>query len=444
MATRSPWIHHILLTIGALVLLAALYYSSTQFFQPLTVPPAPPARTQVRFAPKLDVTANPLFQELKGVVTGEVEPGVLGSLAPFVGPDRPDGLSDGQISRLASGEELMLHGAIARDLAHASDGTILVLVHTIDEGTGGLLYIIRKYLDRSGIEVTRWMASEQVGLQPVRIAQDSSGTIWVASFNGRIGTVVPGSAPVWRSETELSLFAPTTDLEIDALDRVWITDGLTVFVGGEQSFTPLDLSIQLSEEDRVKFGNELSALPENIRPTPLEGPDGLIRAALLPEGLYPYGGGRMGLTTGYSAFTFPLAFQNASEWSDTLEASALSLIVDHAGGVWALRYTDGALLRMTPTSTREFTGATAPRDARTNPDLFASDGSKLYSVDYASSSKILWSTIDDSWAAEVIVASGTLPNDRIKELQADSSGNLWMIMSQGGLVRIERRAEGSR
>lgn len=63
--------------------LVAAFWVGLQALEPVPVPPLPPAKAQVRFDPKVDVSNNPMFKRLEPLGPGAVEAGTLGRVNPF-------------------------------------------------------------------------------------------------------------------------------------------------------------------------------------------------------------------------------------------------------------------------------------------------------------------------------------------------------------------------
>lgn len=74
----------ILMIVGALAVVGFTYWFITTSLAPLPVPEAPPARGNVRFDPRVDVSKNPSFQQLYplGPMT-IVPPTTIGRQDPF-------------------------------------------------------------------------------------------------------------------------------------------------------------------------------------------------------------------------------------------------------------------------------------------------------------------------------------------------------------------------
>jgi hypothetical protein len=254
---------------------------------------------------------------------------------------------------------------------------------------------------------------------------------------GGVGRVTEAQTPVWLGVQTGLTGQPNLRIAIDSADQVWVSDGITVSVGSESSFTPVDLYAGMSENERETFARQLSSLPPSVKPMPQgDGVDGLVRAALQPEGFFPLADGRLALTTGYTVAQLPLTSKNRIEWIDTLDALLLPLAVALNGDVWASRYTDDTLTRLRRTESIGFSVSSSPKDARENSDLFTSGSSRFFAFDYAATSTYLWSTDGMTWGNQVVVASGAMPNDTVRKIASDRFGGIWAILRQGGLMRV--------
>ncbi len=419
---------------AAVALFGILVYVGMRVFQPVEVPPPPPPKAPVTFDPEAGVRSNPLFEALKAFVTGKVDLGPVGNPNPFMAGGAGAQLSPGQASRLATAEELTMY-AIVKDLVRGTDGSMLTLLYGVTES--GIVYEIRSYPpEGEATTLATWTAIDRADLRVARIAQDQSGRVWMMNDEGGIGYVEPDGNPRWLTAVETYLEGAHA-MVVDGADRLWITDGSTVSYGGERAFTSLSLMEEMTTEDQITLNTQVAALSDDVRPVPVEGLDGLIRAALLPELFHLLSDGRVALTTGYTAFTFPLSLQSRPTWHDLLEESVLPLAFAPNGDIWGVRYTDDALMRVWATGTEEYTSETSvPQQVKVNPALFGASEDKLYTVDYTTSAPYLWTTAGETWSVQVVVASGTLPNDTPMKVAVDGIGNVWMLMKQGGVVRI--------
>lgn len=438
MSQKSLWIYRILLALSAVVFLGVLIWVAMRFFEPAPAVELPATKSRVVFNPSIDIRSNPLFEGLKAFFGGAVEPGILGKPIPFVAPSSTLASVSGSTS-LATGEELPLAGAHAVDLTRAPNGAMLVLLSgTSNDGT---VFEVRSFgTDGSVQSISSWRSTGETGLDPVRLAQAQDGTLWLGSATGRLGTLDAGSAPLWKPSAEVQLFAGAAQLLFDAASRLWVTDGFAMYLRNGGSLTPVDLYGSMTETDRTILANQLTQVPDSAKPLPLEGPDGLLKAALVPDRLTALADGGMMVNTGYAAIRLPSSASAPPVLVNTLATSSLPIAVAPNGDVWAERFTDRALVRLWATGTRSYVGVPAPTRALAHPQEFVSDLSTLYVLDYSPTSTVVWSTGGTEWLAQAVAASGTLPNDVPVHVEVDGAGNLWAIMSQGGLVRILRPA----
>lgn len=63
--------------------LVAAFWVALQALEPVPVPPLPPAKAQVKFDPKVDVSNNAMFKRLEPLGPGAIEAGTLGRVNPF-------------------------------------------------------------------------------------------------------------------------------------------------------------------------------------------------------------------------------------------------------------------------------------------------------------------------------------------------------------------------
>lgn len=438
MSTPSAITKRIAAILVAVACLGVIFWVGTKFFEPTSVPSPLPPKSPVSFRGDTAVLEHPLFKTLQLFVTGEVLLGPVGNTYPFgalAEISTSSSIQDALALQLATFEVVPLgDGYIVKDIIRGRDGRLLALVYHPD--TQGVLYEIRSYAWNEMSVFSSWH-SDAIGPESrvSVIAEGGSGTVWMLNERGQVGRVTESQKPVWLG-VQTGLTGSNMRIAVDSSDQVWVSDGMTVSVGSESSFTPVDLYASMSESERAKFSNQLSLLPLNVRPMPQgDGSDGLVRAALQPEGFFSLADGRMALTTGYAVARLPLSSTNRIEWIDTLGSLALPLAVASNGDVWALRYTDETLTRLRGTESMGFGANSSPRDARENPDLFTSGSTRFFAFDYAATSTFLWSTDGMSWGNQIVVASGTMPNDTIRKIASDRWG-IWAMLSQGGLMRI--------
>lgn len=421
--------------IAAIVAFGAIVWVGMRVFEPVSVPPPIAAKAHVTFDPKTDIRSNPLFDTLRLFVAGDIQAGALGKAFPFLRDGQ--GAIPGQAgSRLASAEELLLSGAVARDLARSSSGEMLILLSGVG-GDGTISYEIRSY--PFGFEpetFASWTAPSRPDTRVVRIAQDRQDRVWLLNEEGGVGYIFAGGSPVWPQGLQTGLSGGSL-IAVDGADRIWVTDGTNVSIGGEREFTLMNIAESMREMDRIAFNQQLTDASSDIRPEPLSGPEGLLRAGLLPESFRMLSDGRIALVTGYTVLAFPLSLQTPPDWTDLLSAGISPLTVGPNGDVWGVERETGGLARIWATGTRSYADeASSPEDVKQNPDLFASFDATLYTLDYSTAAPFLWSTQGEHWSAKVVVASGTLPEDMPRRIAVDAMGDVWALMSQGGVVHI--------
>ncbi len=86
MALPSSLFSRSLTVIGVLTVLISSYWFITTSLTPYPVPPAPPRRASVTFDPKVDVSKDKVFSQLRPLSALEVEVGQTGRSNPFTPP----------------------------------------------------------------------------------------------------------------------------------------------------------------------------------------------------------------------------------------------------------------------------------------------------------------------------------------------------------------------
>jgi hypothetical protein len=441
-ANKSLTTYRIVLALAGFGVFATAVWVGMRVLQPAYVEIPVPSSERVSFNPEADVRENSFFAALREFVVGKIETGAVGNPSPFVGMGSASQLQEGQESRLATLEEIPLQGASVIDIARGSDGSMLALLG--GRQGEGMTYEIRSY--GSGGEAstfTSWSAAFSTAFTPLAMAQDHAGRVWLGNLDGRMGYADRGGTPVWLSYIDTGLEAPVTSVEVDAVDRVWATDGITLTQGGENGFAPMDLVQQMSEEQQANFLTSIERISSELGYGQVEIGFEDLQEAAMPERLSVTRDGRIGVSTGFMAFRFSLALQQRPDWIDVLATSTYALVVGPNGEVWGRRYEEGALTRVWATGTRAYMSAlSAPSQALLNSRLFAQDENLLYAVDYnPTSTSVLWSTGGEEWLSRIIAASGTVPLDVPRKAEVDGEGNVWLLMEQGGLVRIRRSME---
>lgn len=440
MSTSSTLIKRVAVLLAAAICLGMIFWVGSKLLEPTNVPPPMPSKSLVSFQGDTAVLENPLFKTLQTFITGEVMLGPVGNSFPFGavaqgGGDASSTAGTPTALQLATFESVAVgEGYVVKDAIRGRTGKVLALLYRPDGD--GVTYDIRSYAWNDVAVFSSWHVDANPANRIAGIAEDSSGSVWVLNEQGGVGRAREGETPTWFG-VQTGLTGSRLRIAIDTADQVWVSDGITVAVGSESSFTPVDLYASLSEGEREKLANQLAVLPPSVKPMAQgTGVDGLVRAALQPDDFFQLADGRLALTTGYGVLRFPLAQTSRVEWIDTLDALALPLAVATNGDVWALRYTDEMLMRLRGSESVSFRPGISPKDARVNPDLFTSAGARFFAFDYAATSTFLWSTDGTVWGNQVVAASGTMPNDTARKIVSDRFGAIWAILSQGGLMRI--------
>lgn len=86
MALPTSLFSRLLTIVGVLSVLIAAYWFITTSLTPYPVPPTPPRRGAVTFDPKVDVSKDAVFRNLRPLAGFEVEIGQMGRSNPFVPP----------------------------------------------------------------------------------------------------------------------------------------------------------------------------------------------------------------------------------------------------------------------------------------------------------------------------------------------------------------------
>lgn len=436
---RSAAFQNIILALSALAVLGAAVWVGMVVFEPAPVPPIPPPRTRVSFDAKADIRQNRLFNALRAVITGEIEPGALGKLNPFVGPAGAGQSGSAAGSGLGVAEEIALGGSGAVSLSPGRDGSMLVLL----EGKSGAdrIYEVRRFgTDGLVSSLVNWtlvegdVSGSNDALVPAAFAQDRDGKLWFVSAAGRVAYAEPapplarGGVPAW-SAMPLVLFAgANVQARFDGNDRLWVTDGNTLYGGDGQSFEAYDLSRLLSEDKRQ--------FVQSAQPA---------ERAMSPSRIQVLAGGRLGVLTPAAGIVLPLASPEQPIVFDLIPTSTEFVPPGIAWGqtpdgdlLYAPKDGSVKLTRLSATGTRMYDDPYAmPRRAFLDPfSLTLSDARALYALDYTPTSTILWTLAGENWTADIVAASGTLPNDAPRRIEPDGAGNVWAILRQRGLLRV--------
>jgi len=425
----------IALVISATCLLIVVFWIGSGLLRPAEVSPPAPPKKPVTFNPSLDIRSHPLFADLQSYFEWDPHPTQLGNPYPLVGSDIQGGagISVLQLRPFAvlqtidSGE-----GWSPQALSHLVDGTAAVLWQKRNADT--ILYEIRQYPSTSTHDVMSSWSSDGSPLQTVRaFAQTSNGTTWLLNLAGGVGMVEKGkdTPPTWLTDVQTGLSGSRLRMYVDPGDRVWITDGASVAVGGEQGFEPVDLLNQLTASGRTELQSQLQAAIQSQ-----EQNDAKLRSLLRPLDFFALNAGKTGLTTQSGVFIFPLSTFARPEWVNFVHSGILPLAIAKDGGVWGVHASDQALEYAKGTTTQSFLSTTiAPRDARSNPNVFTFLDTRAYAFDYAPTSTILWHNDGANWVAQWMTTS-TLPEARTIDTIIDRKGTIWSRMSDGKLLHI--------
>lgn len=434
---------------AALLFVSGVVWVGIRFFQPIEVPPAPPPRRPVVFNPESDIRNNPLFDTLKVFAEDLPDIGtvVIGKEFPFGSPESEAGGTADRPLQLATMERVTIpSGGIVTSVAKQADGTIFGLSYTLSE-QGAVEYSIWAFDENASSTLrARWQTQPISSLRVASMGVDSFGDIWLLSEAGGIGLISREGKVAWQPnmQTGLSADGQSYKLFIDVTDRVWVTDGTRVAVGGTSGFTPVDLVQQLSSVNQRILKDFIGVIPAEYRPSTLQGENGDLRGALLPDRFFQLRDGRTGLTTKTGVLLFGYSLANVPTWINTVATSTIPVAITPSGNIWGNRYKDNAFMYLDEdlSGTANLSATALPRLARSNSSLFAFGYDTTYALDFLSAtSTYLWSTIDGSWKNQIITTSGTVPSGSAKSIEVDANGAIWGVMSGGELVRIREGAE---
>jgi hypothetical protein len=443
MANRSSlWTHRILLLLGALSALGALYWAGQKFFEPVPITLLPPPRTRVEFNPKSDITKNELFQNLVGFVTGDVRPTTIGRDIPFVAGEQA-AKAPPQISRLLDAALVDIGTATAEAVGQGVGGRIVALMKTYDPVERKNVYEIRSFQDDGTFEsFTTWSEDAVTVLGITHLTQDVQGTVWLATSGGRVAGVKKGQAPFWLDPGSVLLETASQALVADGSGRVWVTDGESLWTGGDLGYTRIDLVGYLSAEELGGFDALAAGLPPDIRPAPSATPPNHARGALAPDGLWALADGGMSVSTGYAAVRFGPVQATPPSWTNTLADSTLPFLVSPNGDIWSIRYTDGAIVRTNATGSAPVEGLGALVTAMGKNPLRLTGAGRSFVVSYDAALTEVWTIFGDSWIVQYASSSGALPAGPAREGAVDASGSLWVLTESGSLVRFSNPPPG--
>jgi hypothetical protein len=435
MSKPSPVFHRIVLIFAATGTFGVAAWVGFDIFQPASAPFVAPARPRVSFDARYDIRKNPLFVELQPNVTGEIQTGPLGRANPFSGSGGGAGTSGGGAVSLPVIEQIQLGGGTLVGLENDIYGGVMAYIIGKPSETTYSAELRVYAADGSATTFASWtMDANHPEIMPISFSQSQDGMVWLGGATGLIGTVASGQQPTWTQQAETVV---PKEIRFDGAGRLWMTDMKNILIKVQGSVSQFELSKLGSEEQRAAIQPELSLLDPALR--------GELDMAVDSRSdvpsvniLSPLADGRMSVNNGFYVALFPLQ-QGNMQIVDPVASSSLALAVAPNGDVWSRRIFDSSLMRVWTTSTQTYVDpVTFPRDAIHRPWLFALDNASLYAIDYAPTSTVLWHTIGSSWVANVVVASGTLPNDSITAVRVDGAGNIWTALKQGGLLRITR------
>lgn len=411
-------------------------------FQPVDIPPAMPAQSPVSFKADKAIEQNPIFAKLKTFVKGGYVVGTVGNSFPLGGDPKkktPKGYDNKAL--LATAEEISFGIASVKDITLDLDGGVVVLTQNrIDDGQ--IHYEIRKRgLKDEDQLITRWDALPRADLRVAGLTVDSSGRVWLLNEKGQIGMIQSNGEPSWLSNLSTGLTATDPQklsIASDTLDRIWITDGVNVSTGGEKGFTPIQLSAELTNDQRTSYLSLLTSLASQIGLQSISDEDSLLRAALKPNGFFPLYDGRMGLTTAFGAIIFPMSQTSRIEWIPTLQFSQIPYGISGIGDVWGVRYTDHAISRIEQGTEKSFSSGPSPKTDGLQPGAMAFlGGGGAFIFEQSDKMTNLWFSEGEEWSTKLVSTTGTQAVVAAPvKIKAEETGTLWSLMSDGHLYRI--------
>ncbi len=434
---NSELIHRILVLVIGGGVLAFVFWGGMQLFSSKFVPVSIPSRKDIRFEPKREVWENTLFSSLQGFFTGNVTPGALGKSLPFEGgAGSQQQLLQGQVSPLASMEEISLAGARAVSVSRSSDGTMAVLLSS-PRPAGGDAYEIRLYAaDQSATTFAAWQTGPT---DPVvwKIAASNDGSVWLGGTSGYIARCEKNGTPTPILPESTGLHGNIQDIAIDGAGRVWATDRTALALGGVDSFAPFDFSSRLRAEEQRALLNELSKMPDAPSVTSDADQQALLKTALHPYAFSVLANGEIGLNTKLAAFVFPLALQNSIRWIDTGLPASMPLAFDPNGGVFTLNAATHQMQYVWATGTRLYASEATPSAVPSSAFANGLDG--VYALSNSASSTVLWIGRSGNWVAQIVAASGTISAaDGVAQAAVDGSGTFWATSPSGKLLHVRK------
>jgi hypothetical protein len=426
MTSRSRLVHHIVLVLAAVGVLGVAWWVGSRLIEPVPPAPVPPSKASVSFDPRVDVRTKPLFNTLQTLFRGELDPGIVGRLNPFVGTEGGlEAIQEGA-NALGTIEEISLGGAKIISVTKGAERGVIALLRL--PGAARAYEVRRLMAEETAQGLGSWsLEANGATFEPIAAQEDRSGKVWLVSANGHIGSIQADGKPLWGSVpltgirsnigTDEALFA------LDGAGRLWLTDGDSVFVGNGVGFERIDLSAQLSGANR----QSISAPAEGEIPLALRQPR---RIEMLNDG-------RVAVITDRFVALFPLNLQGGA---DVIIAQGTAIVMEPVtGALWSvMRGGNGAVgqwVRTLGTATQSNSNLVVlPKQAGLTPALAAEDTGILYALDYAPAGSVLWSIRDGGWVANVVAPQGTQPQDQAVRLVPDRNGAVWAVLSQRGLL----------
>lgn len=430
----------IILLISSVVLFALVSWVGFRVFQPAEIPPSLPPQAPVSFTADKSIEKNPIFETLKIFVKGGYVVGEVGNSFPLGGDPKKKTIKGyDSKSLLATAKEVELRGLLVKNIALQKDGGILALLTNMTSDQQ-IHYEIRLISLKEEKTMIEWNAQDRPDLRVAGIAEDSSGKIWLINEKGQIGMVTKDANISWSSNSPTGL--TVTDpkklfISVDTLDRVWVTDGMNVSMGGEKGFTPVNLEAELTQDQRTQYETILSEKADQIGLQSTNSPEVLLRSALVPKKFFPLSDGRMALTTAFGVMIFPQSQAARTEWIGTLLYSQIPFGVSNGGTVWGVRFTDQALTRILKGQEYTFPAGPSPSIGAIQPSMISFLDEGAFVFEQTDKLTNLWYSEGDAWSTKLVSTTGTQSvvsaPDRI---EVESSGTMWSLMSDGHLYQI--------
>lgn len=431
----------IILLASSVVLFVSLAWVGVRVFQPADIPPSLPPQTPVSFNADKSIEKNSLFEKLQIFVKGGYIVGEVGNSFPLGGDPKKKTIKGyDSKSLLATAKEVELRGLLVKDVVLQKENGVLVLL-TNTTSDLQIHYEIRLIGSKEEKTLIEWNAPDRADLRVAGIAQDSSEQIWLVNEKGQVGMITKDGQISWLSNISTGLTAPDPKkilISIDALDRVWITDGVNVSMGGEKGFTPVNLTAELTQDQRLQYETILFTQAEQIGLRSTDTPGDLLKSALMPKEFFPLSDGRMGLTMAFGVMIFPQSQAARAEWIPTLQYSQIPYGISNGGTVWGLRNTDRTITRIQKGQEFPFATGPSPSVDTLKSSMMAFLGEGGFVFEQTEKLTNLWySDNGDAWSTKLVSTTGTQsivsPPARLK---IESSGTIWSLMTDGHLYQI--------